>query len=129
MKYGNRFRNKKIINSPFALVGVFILFVILAKATWNIHQKADTSRDRLYRAQADLAKLDKHKEDLSEQVSALSTEAGIEAALRAKFRAVKDGESIAVIVDENETNNIKNTEASTTPELSWLQKVLRGIGF
>ncbi len=112
MKYGKRPLRRHIISSPFTLVGLFILAIILAKAAWNINQKALASAAKVSQAQIELTKLEDRQKDLSHQVGYLSTEQGIEAELRTKYRAVKEGESVAVIVDP------PGSAASTTKVIS-----------
>jgi cell division protein FtsB len=127
MKYGNRssFVKKRILSSPFTLFALVIVFVVLARAAWNIHGKAVLSDARLHEAQSELNKLHSRDVDLSAEVDRLSTPAGIEAELRSKYRATKNGESVAVIVDDQVGNAI---EASSSETVSWLGKLLHAIG-
>ncbi|MEK7609725.1 MAG: hypothetical protein AAB470_01215 [Patescibacteria group bacterium] len=126
MKYGNRSIWKKVISSPITTVTVLILIFFLAKATWNIYQKASLSGAKLSQAQAELLKLQNRQSDLSRKVDHLSTDQGIEAEIRTKYPAVKAGESVAVIIDDSQTANVSN--ATSTPELSWWKKMLRIFG-
>jgi cell division protein FtsB len=128
MKYGNRSLTKKIISSPLSLVAVLILFVILVKATWSIHQKAAVSSQRLSQAQTELAKLEAHQKDLANQISYLSTDQGVEAELRTKYRAVKAGESVAVIVDKDQQAQVIQASSTAAVSASWWQKVLHFFG-
>jgi cell division protein FtsB len=129
MKYGNRSLWKRTISSPFTLLGVLILFVILVKATWNVHQKALTSSNRLNETQAELSRLQAHQKDIATHISYLSTDQGIEAELRTKYRAVKPGESVAVIVDKDQVASVQSTNASAVSEkVSWWTSFLRFFG-
>ena len=131
MKYSNRSLWKQIISSPIALVGIFLLLIILGKASWNIQEKNQLAQLKLTQAQMELDKLKTRESDLNEQISRLSTDQGIEAELRTKFRAIKDGELVAVIVDPNAKNLLsKQTKevGSTTAKVNWFQKVLQIIG-
>ena len=131
MKYGNR-RGKRFVSSPLLLIGLLIVFAFLAKAAWNIRHKAVVSAARLSAAEAELNKLTAHKKDLERHVGYLSSEQGIEAELRTKYRAVKDGESVAVIVDDAETAAALMASSSAVlpqvPKPSWWQNFLNAIG-
>jgi cell division protein FtsB len=127
MRNGNRSVIKIILSSPITLVLAGILFIILAKAAWNIYQKADESAAKLSEADAGLAKLEDRQADLSAQVGYLSTPAGVEAELRTKYRAVKDGESVAVIIDDTQAGSTTGEQASSTLA-SWWRRLLHAVG-
>jgi len=103
MKYRNRSTWKSIFGSPITLVLALVALGFFAKAAWNVHQKAELSAARLAQAQHEFAKLQERQRDLSFKVERLSTEEGIEAEIRTKYRAVKADESVAVIVDDKST--------------------------
>ncbi|MFA6553992.1 MAG: hypothetical protein WCS89_00600 [Candidatus Paceibacterota bacterium] len=133
MKYGNQSIWKKLISSPITLLGFLILFFFLFRAAWSVHEKAVLSELKLKTAQIELNKLEAHQRDLSNQIGYLSTEQGIEAELRTKYRAVKEGELVAVIVDNNQ--NVANisavtatTTATTTESNGWGRRLLRMFG-
>lgn len=130
MKYGNYSRTKRKFNlmkSPITLVVAVIIFAVLVKATWSIHQKVLVSNIKLSQAQTELAKLKARDTDLATQVNYLSSDQGIEAELRTKYRAVKDGESVAVIVDDpNQTASMAN--ASSTAAVGWWASILNWFG-
>jgi hypothetical protein len=130
MKYGNRSLWKSIIASPVALIVVLVLFVVLANASWNIYGKARSSARRLDDVRLEFAKLEGRKNELAEKVAYLSTEQGFEAEIRTKFHAVRDGESVAVIIDESRTANANNAStvvASTS--VGWWGRMLQAFGF
>ena len=117
------------MSSPFVLVVAIILFIILARAAWNIHIKAGAGVAKLDQAETELAKLQARQSDLSNQVSYLSSENGVEAELRSKYRGVKEGESVAVIVDDqSNTQAAAVSNASDTPPIGWWQRFLRFFG-
>jgi hypothetical protein len=131
MHYGKRKVVRKILQSPLVLVGVLVLFIILAKATWNIHEKASLSETKLSQMQLEFQKTGDHQRDLEKQVSYLSSEQGIESELRSKYRAVKNGESVAVIVDDEQTAaaaNASNTNGAMSQNVGWFRRLLQGIG-
>ncbi len=129
MRYGNRPLWKRILKSRITL-GVVLFVMIL---TWHgvrvIHDKAVASQVKLDEAEAQLAKLQSRHTDLSSKIAYLSTDEGKEAEVRSKYHAVKEGESVAVIVDANEQAAVVNAAtAPTAPAKKWWQKVLDLIG-
>lgn len=134
MKYGNTGKptTHLILRSPFVLIGALILVVILIRATWNIHEKSLVSLTKLEEAQTELTKLKDRQNDLSAKVGELSSDGGIEAEIRTKFRAVKEGESVAVILDStNATDSTAAAGNATTTAVraaSWWQRVLHALG-
>jgi cell division protein FtsB len=99
MRPRNRSKFQAILSSPITLVLAAIIFYFLARAAWNIHEKARESAERLASAQNDLSKLQQSQKALEDSVDKLSTSAGVEAEIREKYHAVQPGESVAVIVD------------------------------
>ncbi len=126
MKYGKRSPWKKMLSSPFALIALVIVCGILVRATWNINQKASVGSVRLSHAQAEFSKLEQRKNDLSGKVNKLSNDEGLEAEIRTKYRAVKEGESVAVIV-ENQAAAAAGVVATSTE--GWFRRLLHKIGF
>ena len=100
MKYSNKPIFERIAASPLALIAALVVLGFLIKAAWGSHQKAVQSSQKLSTEQAELAKLEQNQNDLSSQVAYLSTDQGVEAEMRTKFKAVKEGEQVAVIVDD-----------------------------
>ena len=133
MKYGKFSIRKRLRSSPVILIVAVFVFALLFKAVWGIYGKSGASAAKLSQAQTELARLKVQEEDLSERVNYLSTEGGIEAELRTKYRAVKEGESVAVIVDRPETASAADRLASSTTDSgesrSWLARLLRKFGF
>ena len=117
MKYSNRpkMRIQRIANSPLMLVAALILCFILGKAAWGVYEKSTATQMRLSQVQSELVKLEDRHKVLASKVSLLSTDEGVEAEMRTKYRAVKEGEFVAVIVD-TKTLPALALSASTTPQ-------------
>ncbi|MEK7641787.1 MAG: hypothetical protein AAB365_02215 [Patescibacteria group bacterium] len=130
MKYGNRSLAKRIIASPLTMIAAAVLVVILAKAGWNIYGKTRLTSERLGQAQAEITKLRDRQATLAARVGYLSTEQGIETEIRTKYHAVKEGESVAVIIDESKTAAVVNAEpVQATSSVGWFRKLLQKVGF
>lgn len=74
-----------------------------------MYQKELLSRGNLERTQAELKKVHDREVSLNDSVQYLKTSEGIDAEIRTKFRAVREGEEIAVIV-------VPEKEATTSVE-------------
>ncbi|MES2215848.1 MAG: septum formation initiator family protein [Patescibacteria group bacterium] len=125
MKYGNRSPWKKYVTSPITLALLIIILVVLVRATSNISHKAELGAAKLAQAQAEYQKLEDRQADLSTKVTHLSSEDGLESEIRAKFRAVKEGESVAVIVDDQQAAVV---EATSTVKVGWWKKFMGFFG-
>jgi len=128
MKYGNKSLWKKISHSRVVFAVLILIAIIMARATWNMYDKASYSKERLDQSVASLAELTAHQKALNEKVEYLSTDQGIQSEIRTKFRAVEEGESVAVIVGDISSNN--NLQSSSTViSLPWWRKIFEAIGF
>lgn len=123
MKYGNHSFWKRFGTSPFVVLLVLIALFIIVRANIKIYKKVTISDERLNQAMNEVAKLEGRQKDLSARVGQLSTNEGVESEIRTKYMAVKEGESIAVIVDEN-SGSVTAGVATTTP-ISWWGRVWR----
>lgn len=117
MDFEQKRKLKRYLYSKPALVVLTLIFLFVAKATWNVYDKVEISQDNLSMAERELDKLKVRKEALASQIEYLQSEQGVEAEIRQKFRLVKEGEEIAVIIDDD----ITLPTASTTENKSLWQ--------
>ncbi|MEI8249328.1 MAG: hypothetical protein WCG07_02430 [Candidatus Taylorbacteria bacterium] len=116
---------QRIVRSPIVMIVVIVVCIILAKADWNIHEKMRTSALRLEQSQSELTKLQARQAELSGKVAYLSNDQGVESELRTKYLAVRQGESVDVIVDADQAT----TSTSTIPiEEGWFTRFLHMFG-
>lgn len=92
---------RKILSSPFVLVPLAIIVVLLVRGTWNIYLKDRDSVAQLIAAQERLAKLESRQEQLSVATVKLSSDAGVESEIRDRFQMAKKGEKEIVIVENS----------------------------
>ena len=90
---------KKVVYSPFFLIFLFLAFSLLAKGVWNVYVKERLSVENLQKAKTEYGKMIARKDNLISSIEYLNTEDGVESEIRSKFRAVKDGEKVMVIID------------------------------
>jgi cell division protein FtsB len=104
---------RKVLYSPITLLILAIVFVVILRSLWGVYTKEKLSYENLIREKTELEKLYSREKALASSLEYLNTDIGVENEIRSKFRAVKDGEKVVVIVD----NDISSTtEISTTTE-------------
>jgi len=132
MKYGKPGIWRKIISSKITLVVILIVLILMAKGANEMKRKNDLSASRLDTIEKDYQKLDTYKTELENRINYLSTTEGIESELRTKFRAVKEGEQIAVIIDKDaessSSSTVINNVANANDGSLW-SKLLSFLGF
>ena len=122
----NKKTYKKIIYSPFTLFLIFVVLLILLRALWGVYKKEQTSEQYLEQEQQQLTSITSRQKELAQSVDYLKTDAGVEAEIRSKFRVVRDGESIAVLIDNDASTTPKT--ATTTVQKSWWRSFWDSVG-
>lgn len=114
-----------IFYSPLVLIVLLIISVFLTRATWQVYTHERVSMQNRERLENELAMVKDREAILKEQVAALETPKGVEDEIRSKFNVAKEGEQVAIIV--NDTNA---TSATSTPvkEKTWWQKFVGFFG-
>lgn len=114
-------RIRKIMYSPITLTILALVFAVLVSGVWGVYNKMKLSLKNLDKEKTEQAKLEHRKVNLATSIEYLKTEQGIENEIRTKFRAVKDGEKIAVIVEDKESTTTQM--GTTTPNKSLLYRI------
>ena len=114
------------MHNPIVMIVALVLLFFLARSAWNMHRAADLASAKQAQTNMELEKLRANQESLSARIDSLSTPVGLEAELRTKYRAVKDGESVAVIVNTGDTTTTP-VEASAKNS-GWFDRVLSWFG-
>jgi cell division protein FtsB len=119
MDFQKKKKIKNIIQSPASILILFIVFIILIRAIFSVYQKQNISIQNLAKEKMEYEKMSQRKEKLVSSIEYLKTDDGVESEIRNKFRLVKQGESIAVIIND-EASSTKNTIKSpqNTSEIS-----------
>lgn len=107
---------RKFVYSPFTLLGLLILSVFMIQGVLGVYHKERISREKLEAARIELEKLEIRERGVAQSIEYLKTDEGVEGEIRRKFRAAKEGENIAVILDEGSASTTE--EASSTHEES-----------
>lgn len=99
------------------IVSVLLLIAFgLISLIWGLAGKARIAIEEAHKAQRQYQILEERKVLLEGNLVALETSRGKDAAIRTAFGVARPGEEVIVVVPP--------TPATTTPELSWWQRIL-----
>ena len=109
--FQERKKLRKILYAKTTLFVLFVVLVLVARGAWGVHQKALIAVSERNQALAAQNELQERAQELEASLAHLKSSQGIEEELRQKFTVAQPGESVVVIVDENDKTG-KNTEVS-----------------
>jgi cell division protein FtsB len=113
---------QKLMNSKLTLAVLLALFLFLSVNLWKIASKERETNQARAAAESQLANLRSQNDSLQSDIDKLQTSGGVEESIRDKFRVVKDGEGLVVIVDDQNGNN-----ATSTRKLSIFRQFLKDL--
>ncbi|MFA5841983.1 MAG: septum formation initiator family protein [Candidatus Paceibacterota bacterium] len=100
IEFQDKKKIRKILYSrPVLILGAAIL-MYLSFAAYSMYQKAAETGGNREMALLEQAALEAKQNQLEEQISRLKTTRGVEEEIRKKFRVVKGGESVIIVVDD-----------------------------
>ena len=108
---------RKILYSNGTLIALLVVFVVLAKGTWNIYMKEREAELSRVDTDNQVASLTSRQAFLENEVAKLKTENGIEREIREKYDVAKPGEQVFVIVKSTTTS-----ETTDMPQQSFSQR-------
>ncbi len=108
---------KKIMYSRTVIFLLFLLFIFLLHATYGVYKKEKLTRINLAQIELERSSLDIRYQKLEKSVAYLQTDEGVESEIRNKFRAVKPGEQVAVIIN----NEIKKEKIIQKDQSLWMK--------
>ncbi|MDO8430518.1 MAG: hypothetical protein Q7S72_00815 [Candidatus Taylorbacteria bacterium] len=106
LEFQKKKKIRRILYSPIVLIILSGLLIVLVSGVWGVYKKTQLSIENLEREKMEFEKLVIREKTLASSIDYLKTEQGIENEIRTKFRAVKEGEKVVVIIDN---------QASVTP--------------
>lgn len=108
-----RGNNKKIVYSGWVAIILIIVIFILIRSTWSVFQKERTTGDNLSGTNEEMAQLENRRDLLVKEIEKLNSERGIEEEIRDKFRVVKPGERMLMIIEGpgNLPNGVEEEES------------------
>jgi cell division protein FtsB len=98
----NRNKIRKIVYSWFTLFLLLIIVILLGRGVWNVYKNENVSSYNEERSNEVYRKLEDRSNFLSSEIDALETDKGIETEIRDKFRVVKEGEQLAIIINSGD---------------------------
>ncbi len=115
------------MSSPITLIIAIVLLFFFTRAAWNMHKSADMIGTKLEHTNNELTSLQIEKANLASKIDSLSSPSGVEYQLRTKYRAVREGESVAVIIDSSATTS-SSSENDTQSGKGWWNGVMSFFG-
>jgi len=100
------------------LVVLALVVAVFLHSTWAVYSKKEESKLLMNSSKESLVKLKDRESQLSDKISRLDTEEGIEEEIRSKFSVAKDNEAMVVVVEGSE----KATSSGKEKQSFW-QKV------
>lgn len=108
---------RKILYSRTVIFILCIVVVFLSQATWKVYKKEKITRDNLNQIADEYKKLEARESSIKSSVDFLQTDKGVESEIRSKFRAVKPGEQVAIIINDE----VKKEIPPMPPETFWMK--------
>lgn len=100
LEFQEKKKLRKFLYSRLTLIALGILAAITASAAYRMYQKAAETGEKRTAAVREEETLKSKTGDLESHLSQLKTERGIEEEIRKKYRVVKEGESVIIVVDD-----------------------------
>lgn len=119
-------KRKKAGNFLYTKTAVVILVAIaafLGFSVYSVFQKRQEARTNAKTAEYEVMTLRESEAKTKLQIEKLGTEAGVEEAIRNKYRAAKSGEGLVVITEESR-RGITAPVAPQEEKESWWQRFL-----
>jgi cell division protein FtsB len=106
---------RKVIYSRVTLFVLFVLVILLGRATYDIYIKNQLSQTDYNSVKKEYDDLTSRQAMLDSEIARLNTQAGIEEEIRGRFSVAKPGEEIITVVDDESTG----TPESSSDQSLW----------
>lgn len=116
-------RMRRFFFSRVLTIVLFVVCIFLAHAAWAAYQKASFAQEHKDEAQAEQQKLQARADILHDDIAELSTDRGLESALRSRFDVGREGEQLVVLVDP------VSAPVALPPEPTLLQRMRGWFGW
>ncbi len=104
-------RSYRRILFSWGTLAIFLIVTILGiKGVFEMYSKESLSRERLVAAQKEQSDFKARHNSLSQSVSFLETDEGVESELRKKYRVIKPGEEVVLVVDDIQRSSSTTTQ-------------------
>ena len=127
MDFRERQRLRRVFyGKTMVLVLIFVLALIV-RGSWGMYEKSVEAGQKRDKALGELKVLTTREEELSNDISHLSTERGIEEAIRTKFMVAKEGERVIIVNDSTDNAEVHRVFVPA-PKPSTLDRLLGAVG-
>lgn len=113
---------KELLYSWPALILMVVLVFFLIKGSAEVMVKERESAKRVENLEKETEALSAREAELRDGIARLQTEEGIVEEIREKFSVAREGEYVAIIVDEK-----ANASSTESTEGSWYKKIMGAI--
>ena len=110
---------RSVAYNRITLVLLALLVLFAVRSVWGVYQKQRESMALRTQAQLYVNELSAREAELHTQIDQLATTEGVESEIRSKFSVAKEGENMAIVVDDE--GSATSTHATSS---SWWQKFL-----
>lgn len=110
------------IYSKTTVLVLFIVILIMARATWKVYKTKVESRKNFEKVSSELDAMRAREAELTYEINRLNTEKGTEEEIRKKFNVAKDGEGVVYVVEPKENEKDEPVDAG------FIQKIWKGVG-
>lgn len=116
-------RLRKILYSRPMIAALFVVFIFLAHAAWDMYKKESLAERKRAEAERELLALEERKAMLQEKIERLKTPEGVEEEIREKFGLAKKGEEVVVLVDEDKKKSENSDNSALDSVKRWWRSV------
>jgi len=89
----------KLSKSKIMLLLLVIIIFVLIRGVWGVYKKERETSRNLETAQRELQELEEREKTLTEDVSFLRTQKGVETEIRKKFDVAQESEKVIVLIN------------------------------
>ena len=112
---------RRVLYSRVTFVLFFIICVFVGRAAVSMYKSDSLTGEKRKIAEEELMTVKTRENALKAQVISLKTERGVEEELRKKFRVVKNGEGVIIVVDQ-EKKEATTTKSGFADFFKWVLK-------
>lgn len=103
-EFEERRKTRKLLHSRYAIAALFVIVVLVSRGVWSAYDKYRKSSEVAERMRTELSSLKQKESTLSASLSELDTPEGKEREVRDRFGAVKEGERLIILLDDEPTS-------------------------
>lgn len=121
-------RMRRVLYSKPSIIVLFIGVIWMASASYNIHKKSIEAKEKMARAETELAAVQARLTAIDADIDRLSTPHGVEKEIRDRFMVAKEGERIIIVTDGEEKVSHEVVVSDTSDDTSLLGKFKSFVG-